>query len=479
MEKTPELEARSARVLPWLVAVAFFMQMLDSTILNTALPAMARSLKTDPLQMQSAVIAYMLTAALLVPVSGWLADRFGTRRVFVLSLFLFTAGSLCCALSPNLSALVAARVLQGVGGALMVPVGRLSVLRAFPKEQIVQVLSFITIPGLIGPLMGPVTGGFLVQYASWHWIFLINIPVGLVGGVLSLLYMPESRAEKPLRFDGAGFVFFSASMICILLAMEGLGELELPKVQATLLCVAGLCLMVVYWLRAARIDYPLFAARLFKNRCFAVGIFGNFFARLSSGAMPFLMPLFLQVGIGFSPFKAGMTMIPGAAAGMIGKKLINELVRRFGFRTFLTVNTVLLGGIITLFSRVDAHTPYPLLLCLLGIFGVVNSMQFTAMNSVTLIDLSVEETASGNGLLSVVMMLSASCGVAMAAALLDGFSQGAGAPAQGMHQLQIFTQTFFWVGVIGALSAAVFSRTPRDAGAAARLPDPRDMRHVE
>ena len=458
------LSPQSARVLPWLVAVAFFMQMLDATILNTALPSMARDLGVSALRMQSVVISYMLTTALLIPGSGWLADRFGTRRTFCLAICLFTLGSLLCALSPTLEILVASRVVQGVGGALMVPVGRLAVLKAYPRSELVSVLSFVTVPGLIGPLMGPLTGGFLVQYATWHWIFLINIPVGVAGALLAFRYMPELKEDITGKFDGKGFVIFSASLVLVTLAMEGFGELQMPKVQALLLCLGGLLLMAFYWLRSGRVCRPLFSITLFESRGFTVGILGNLFSRLGSGAMPFLIPLFLQLALGYSPFKAGLTMIPTALAGIIGKQMITRLLDRLGFRIFLTINTLALGGLMASFALIGADTPYVAILILFGAFGVVNSMQFTAMNSVTLIDLDAQHASGGNTLLSVTMQVSASSGVAIAAALLDGFTAAYALLPSAERLMRIFHSTFIWIGLISLVTAVIFSQAPSRAG---------------
>ncbi len=455
---------QSARTLPWLVAVAFFMQMLDGTILNTALPGMARELGVAPLRMQSVVIAYMLTTALLMPASGWMADRFGTRLTFVFSVLLFTAGSLLCALSTSLEFLVLSRVVQGVGGALMVPIGRLAVMKAYPRHELVRVLSFVTIPGLLGPLMGPTLGGFLVQYASWHWIFLINIPVGLVGGALAFRCMPDLKATQYSRFDFLGFVLFGLSMVLVSIAMEGFGELHLPKVQASLLCFGGLLFLSLYWLRSVHIPDPLFRPGLFRTRSFSVGILGNLFARLGSGAFPFLMPLFLQLALGFSPFTAGLTMIPSALAGIAGKQMITPLVNKFGLRRFLVVNTAAVGGLIASFGLVGHGTPEVVLVVHLAVFGVFNSMQFTAMNTVTLIDLSDKDAGSGNSLLSVTMQISAVTGVALAGALLSGLSQALGIVPGGLEYVSVFHWTFLLVGAVTLGSALIFAHTPEDAG---------------
>ena len=459
----PPLDPRTARLLPWIVAIAFFMQTLDGTILNTALPAMAHDLGEDPLRMQSVVIAYMLTVALLIPASGWIADRFGTRRIFFGAIALFSLGSLLCALSESLAMLVGARVIQGLGGALMMPVGRLVVLRAYPRTELVRIMSFITLPGLLGPLIGPTLGGWLVEAASWHWIFLINLPVGLLGCWAAMRYMPDLRGPQLSRFDTPGFLLFGAAMLLITVALEGLGELKLPALRVTLLLVGGLACLAVYWLRAARIAEPLFSPSLFNTRTFATGILGNLFARLGSGALPFLTPLLLQLAMGYSPAQAGMSMIPLALAAMAMKPLAKPLIDRLGYRRILTSNTLLLGALIASLALVDKDTSMLQLVVQLGLIGACNSLQFTAMNTVTLIDLDNNEASSGNGLLSVVVQLAMSLGVAAAAALLSGFSAELG------EVQQAFQATFICVGLLSMLAAAIFLQLDPMDGRSSRL----------
>ncbi|KPY19974.1 Major facilitator transporter [Pseudomonas coronafaciens pv. porri] len=328
----PIMDEKTLRWMPWVIAIAFFMQSLDGTILNTALPSMARSLAEDPLRMQSVVIAYMLTIALLIPASGWIADRFGIKRIFFSAILLFSFGSLLCALSWSLDVLVAARVIQGLGGALMVPIGRLIVLRAYPRSELVRILGFITVPGLLGPLLGPTLGGWMVEYLSWHWIFLINIPVGLLGCYAVKHFIPDLAGGGRTHFDGIGFILFGAAMVLITIALEGLGELHLPHMRVVLLLFAGMGCLAAYWLRAGHIESPLFAPSLFRTRTFAVGIMGNLFARLGSGALPFLVPLLLQVALGYSPSQAGMSMLPLAAAGMFAKTVARWLIEHLGYR---------------------------------------------------------------------------------------------------------------------------------------------------
>lgn len=464
-EDRPQLDPATRRYLPWVVALAFFMQSLDTTILNTALPGMALDLGEDPLRMQSAVVAYLLTVALLIPASGWLADRFGTRRVFIWAIVLFSLGSLACALAPSLLVLVLARVLQGVGGALLVPVGRLTVLRVFPRQEFLQVMTFIALPSLVGPLIGPALGGLLTQYASWQWIFLINLPVGLVGVLASLRFMPQLHNRELPRFDWAGFGLFSLGLMLLSMGLQGFGEHVIGVAICIVLLFAGLACMMAYWLHAARAEQPLFKMALFAIPTYRIGLIGNVFARLGSGATPFLTPLFLQVGLGFSPSVAGLSMIPAVLGAMLSKTLAIKLIKRLGYRRVLVGNTLLLGLMIASFAIVDRSTSHVWLTCQLGLFGMINSMQFTAMNTLTLGDLDAQTASSGNSLLSVVMQLSMSLGVATSSAFLLLYSGGVGRTTGG-DLVPAFHATYLSVGALAALAAFIFSQLRRHEGAA-------------
>ncbi len=465
MPDTIQVDPKTARILPWVVAIAFFMQSLDGTILNTALPTMAESLKVHPLQMQGVVIAYMLTVAVLIPTSGWLADRFGIRRVFLAAITVFTLGSLACAISPTLPVLIVSRVLQGIGGAILVPVGRLSVLRFYPRQQLVQVLSFITVPGLLGQLFGPTLGGFLVDYASWHWIFLINLPVGLLGVLSALRYMPKVAPSGSASFDLFGFVFFGTFMLTLTVALEGVGGTSMPYTQLVLFFVTGFVSLAVYYFYARHARNPLFSPGLFSVRNFSVGLAGNLFARLGTGAMPFLTPLLLQVSLGFSPLKAGLTMIPMTVGAMLIKSIVTRLIGRLGFRLLLSINTVLLGIMIGVFALINKDMPYPVILVIFTVFGVVNSMQFSAMNTVTLLDLSDEQASSGNSLLSVIMQLSMSMGIAIASAILGEFSGISSYSATGGADVAIaFRNTFICLGFMAVISSLIFYHVTPSSG---------------
>jgi EmrB/QacA subfamily drug resistance transporter len=436
------------------------MQTLDATIVTTALPAMARSLGESPLRMQSVVIAYTLTMAMLIPASGWIADKLGTKLVFFSALVLFSVGSMLCAWSSSLGFLVASRVLQGIGGAMLLPVGRLAVLRAFPQKEFLRAMSFVLVPGMIGPLLGPALGGWLAQYASWHWIFLINLPIGLAGCVATMLYMPDFRHAGVGRFDLAGYLLLAAGMVSLSLSIEGVTEIGMRPALALALFAGGLACGFAYWMRAKKQAAPLFPLSLFKVNAFKVGISGNLFARIGCGGIPFLLPLMLQVRLGYSAFEAGMMMVPAAVAGIVVKRLGTILIRRAGYRAILVINTILVGVAITSFALFSEGEPLWLRIVHLSIFGAVNSLQFTAMNAVTLKDLNATVASSGNSALSMVMMLAMSLGVATAGGLLTVFTALFAPERAGAGPA--FPVTFMALGLLTAASAWIFSSLSRE-----------------
>ena len=446
---------RSLRPLLWLVAMAIFMQALDTTIVNTALPAIARSLQRSPLQMQAVIFSYSLAMAIVIPASGWLADRFGTRRVFLTAIAGFTAGSLCCALATDVTSLVAARILQGVGGACLLPVGRLAVLRAVPREQFLGAMSFIAIPAMIGPLMGPTLGGWLVGIADWHWIFLINLPIGVVGFCAALKILPDHQGGRAPRFDLPGYLLLAAGMVALALSLDGLSDGGLPGVAVLLLAIGGLGAILGYWLHAAQVPAPLFPLSLFQVPSFRIGIAGNLFARVGSGAMPMLMPLLLQLHAGLDPMHAGLMMIPMTLAGMASKQVVVPLVTRFGYRTVLVVNTVLVGLAMASFALFDPAASLIVQVLHIAAFGAVNALQFSAMNTITLRGLDDARASAGNSLLSMVMMLANGFGVAVAGSLLAAFSRHQGGVADALQW------TFVCVGAVTAVTALLFAQLDR------------------
>ncbi len=446
-------------LLLWLVGVGFFMQTLDTTIVNTALPAMAHDLNESPLRLQSVIIAYALTMAITIPASGWLADRFGTRNIFFLAIVLFSAGSLACAMSQTLLQLSLSRILQGVGGAMLLPVGRLAVLRSFPHEKFLKAISLVAIPSLIGPLIGPTVGGWLVEVASWHWIFLINLPIGLVGAILCWKFMPNTTLNQSPPFDSVGFILLAVGMLAVSLGLDGVSSLHFAYSLVFFLLLAGMVSLFLYWLHAVHNPRPLFSPKLFRTRRFAIGLAGNLFARIGAGGMPFLIPLLLQLSMGYSPFQAGLMLLASGSAALLSKPLATSSIGHFGYRRVLVGNTVMLGLVIMCFALVSVSSSLWLHIVLLAVFGAINSVQFTAMNSVTLKDLPTVRASSGNSMLSMIQMLAMSLSVSIAGALLGVFSRWldtSGDPEAA------FQATYVCIGLMTVASAWVFKRLPPD-----------------
>ncbi|MBT0727843.1 DHA2 family efflux MFS transporter permease subunit [Rosenbergiella australiborealis] len=435
--------------LPWIAAMAFFMQALDATILNTALPAIAQSLHRSPLAMQSTIISYSLTVAMLIPVSGWLADRCGTRKVFISAVTLFALGSLACALSQSLCLLVISRVVQGIGGAMMMPVARLTLLKAYPRNELLPILNFVTMPGLLGPVLGPVLGGFFVTYATWHWIFLINIPIALVGIFFARKYMPDFTVPKR-KFDLLGFLLFSGSIVAISTGVELLGEEQISLGTALVTIVLGLLLLAFYIKHAFRYATPLINLSMFRIRTFSVGIAGNVASRLGTGCIPFLIPLLLQVAFGYSAIFAGFIMIATAVGAVLAKSTVTPLLRRQGYRRTLVGISMIIGLLIMSFALQSNQRSILWLLPPLFLIGMAMSTQFTSMNTITLADLTDEYASGGNSVLAVTQQLAISLGVSVSAAVLR-FWQGYSSSTQWQFQA-----TFTTMGIVTIIAGCIF-----------------------
>ncbi|SDB90369.1 multidrug transporter subunit MdtD [Acinetobacter boissieri] len=442
------------RAILWLVAIGFFMQQLDSTIINTALPQIALNLNEDPLNMHGIVVAYVLAMAVTIPISGWVTDKYGLKKTYFAAIILFSTASVACALSHSLTQLIVARVFQGIGGALLQPVGRLTLLKVMPKTQLLAALSFVSIPGLIGPLIGPSLGGVLVEWTSWHWIFLINVPIGLIGAIFTLKILPDLKEDNFQPFDYLGFILIATTMLSLSFLLEHLTESR-PQMTNTLILLGfAVIAAVLYYFHAKRKPTAIFAADIFNVRSFRIGILGNFFARLGNGAIPFLLPLMLQVVLNLNPTIAGLMMIPLALGSMLIKKYITRLVDRFGYRYVLTVNTVFVGLGMMSFALLSTSTPIWWQVIHFFLFGVVNSIQFTTMNTVSIKDLTHQKAGQGNSILSVVQQLSMSMGIALASVALNTFSQMYGK----IHILQSFQYTFVCLGLMTCAASFIFFR---------------------
>ena len=449
--------------LPWIAALAIFMQSLDGTILNTALPSIAADLHRSPLSMQSIVVSYVLVLALLIPLSGWLSDHYGSRLIFIWAVGLFTLGSLLSALSTTLEALVASRVLQAVGGSMMVPVARLAILYTYSKDKLLGVINFITIPGLVGPIIGPTLGGWLVGIASWHWIFLINIPIGIIGVASAWKFMPNYiHREKP--FDIWGMVLFSGSLICLTLAIELGSEKVIDGWYLIGVALLGVVLMQGYYIHFRKLQYPLIDLHLIRIRTLRIGVFGNLLTRLGIGGMPLLLPLLFQVGFGHPAIVSGMMLIPSAITTVMVKPWVVPIVKKLGYKKTLIINTMLIATVIGLFAIPNAKTPLPLLIPLLVLYGAVNSIQMAAMNTLALSDLDNEHASTGNSLLLVMQQLSISLGVSVSAYLLSKY--GSASWIRHSDTTTVFRYTFITMAAITAIAGLIFFRLKPTDGSA-------------
>lgn len=409
------------RYLPWVVATALFMEQLDSTIVNTAVPSMAASLDVEPLSLKTVVSSYILSLAVFIPVSGWMADRFGTRRVFASAIAIFTFASILCGLSLNLPMLVATRILQGMGAAMMIPVGRLTIIRTFPKSELLSAMNFVIIPALIGPLLGPTIGGLIVHWLPWRVIFFINVPVGLAALLLVHRHMPDYHGDDPRPLDAIGLILFGAGAALLSWLLEIFSEHAIDAASAAILFLGASGLLGAYGWHARQTTYPLLRLGLFRERTFCVAVGGGFITRLSLGGLPFLLPLLYQLGLGFPAWQSGLLMMPAVVAAMGMKLISSPILRRFGYRKVLIVNTLLIGVTISMFAGVTPSTPIALIVFLGLAQGFFNSLQFSSMNSMAYADIKAKDSSMASTIASSMQQMSMSFGLACGSLVTSWF----------------------------------------------------------
>jgi EmrB/QacA subfamily drug resistance transporter len=449
--------------LPWVVAAALFMEQLDATIVNTAIPSIAASLGVTPLSLKSVVSSYILSLAVGIPISGWMADRFGTRRVFGTAIVVFTLASILCGLAVNTPMLIAARLLQGLGGAMMMPVGRLTIIRTFPKAELLGAMNFVIIPALIGPLLGPTLGGLIVHWTSWRVIFFINVPVGLLALYLVYRHMPDYRAEQRRPLDVVGLILFSSGTAIISWLLEIFGEHTLSMPVMGLLFALSIGLLLGYIVHAHGEEFPLLRLALFRIRTFRISVAGGFLTRLGIGGLPFLLPLLYQVGIGLPAWQSGLLMMPAALAAM-GMKFVSQgLLRRFGYRQILTVNTVCIGVTIALYALVDASTHFAFIVVISLMQGFFNSMQFSSMNSLAYADISDKDSSMASTISSSFQQLSMSFGLAGGSIVAAWYLGGVPQTNQPMVTSALH-HAFLALAIVTALSSLTFWRLRREDG---------------
>jgi len=459
MVATPSI---SKRLLPWVVAIAFLMESLDSTVLNTAVPTMARALGEPELNMKSVLASYALSLAVFIPASGWVADRFGTRRVFSAAIMLFTLGSVLCGLCHSVLMLVVCRIIQGMGGAMMVPVGRLVLVRTFPKAELVKAMSFVAIPMLVGPLVGPALGGFIISVARWEDIFFLNIPIGLLGLALVSTRLPDYRGDNTPPLDWLGLVWFGSGIALLSWTLEVFGEHHAGGRVVVIAGSIALALLAMYWFHARKREHPLLDMDLLRFRTFAASVSGGFITRLGAGGAPFLLPLLYQTGLGYSPLHSGLLFMPQAIGAMTSKALVRYELRLLGYRTMLIGNTVAMGGVLMLFALIGPATPVWVIVVQAMVYGILTSAQFTAINTLAYADVPEGRTSRASAFASTFQQLAMSFGVATAGLVTAGFVSSRN--NERAEMLGSVHHAFVILGVISIVSAGVFAMLRRGDG---------------
>jgi EmrB/QacA subfamily drug resistance transporter len=444
----------SKRLLPWLVAVAFFMESLDTTILNTAVPAISSALGVAPLSMKAVLASYTLSLAVFIPISGWMADRFGTRRVFASAIGLFTLGSFLCGISSNIHLLVACRILQGCGGAMMVPVGRLTLVRTFAKSDLLRAMSFVSIPALVAPMLGPIAGGLIVGYLHWRVIFFLNIPIGLVGLILVYLHLPDYREAETHPLDVVGFILFGSGVALLSYVLEIFGEHTLSAGAMSGLLVLSIALLAGYGIHGSSLPFPLLKLKLFSIRTFRAAVSGSFFTRLGIGGVPFLLPLLYQVGLGFTPIQSGLLIMPQAIASMSMKAMMPRILRRMGYRGVLISNTLTLGALLMVFATIGLRTPVWAIVLQAFLYGAFTSLQYTSMSTLVFADIAGEDASGASSIASTAQQMSISFGVAGAGLATAFFIPSTHSnPAEMIHGIH---KALIALGILTVLSTIVF-----------------------
>ncbi|HEY2243124.1 MAG: DHA2 family efflux MFS transporter permease subunit [Xanthobacteraceae bacterium] len=452
----------SDRIVPLIVATALFMENMDSTVISTSLPAIAQALGTNPLALKLAVTSYLLSLAICIPASGWTADRFGTRNVFRTAIGVFVLGSIGCAASHSLEEFVLARIVQGAGGAMMTPVGRLIMVRSIDKRRLVNAMSLVTIPALIGPICGPPLGGFITTYASWHWIFLINVPIGLVGIAMASRFIPNIRVERPDPFDYVGFLLSGCAIAGLAFGLSAMGLEFLPtSIVASLLC-GGAISAGAYLIHARRTPAPILDLNLFRLPTFRASIFGGFLFRLGIGALPFLLPLLLQIGFHLTPFESGLITFTTALGSMFMKAAVASVLHRYGYRNVLIYNALISSVFLTACASFVQGMPFAAMIAILLSGGFFRSLQFTSINTIAYAEIEPAKMSRATAMVAAAQQLSLSTGVAVGALVVELTLRLKHSTTMGIND---FPPAFLFVGLLSASAVFIFMRLPPDAGA--------------
>jgi EmrB/QacA subfamily drug resistance transporter len=448
------------RVTPLILAVALFMEQMDSTVIATSLPAIAADIGSDPISLKLALTAYFVALAIFIPISGWMADRFGAKNIFRLAIFVFMLGSLACSFSFSLETFVVSRFFQGIGSSMMTPVGRLLLVRSTPRNELVSAMAWLTVPALVAPVTGPLIGGFLTTYLSWHWIFWINIPIGIVGIIVAGLFLNVPDARNPRPVDVVGFVLAGIAFAGCVFGLSVVSLPALPIIYGYLTIAIGVTAGILYLLHARRTTFPLLDPALLRHRLFRSSIIGGSFFRIGVGAVPFLLPLMLQLGFGLNPFQSGAITFVSAIGAIMSKFIAERVFARFGFPRVLGFAALFGALLIAAQGLFSSDTPVPVMMAILLAGGILRSVFFTGSNALGYADVDDEEASQATAIVAVAQQLSVAFGVAVAGAILEISTRLHG----GELTLVDFQIAFFVVGGLSALAGAIYIRLPADAG---------------
>ncbi|MBX3518890.1 MAG: DHA2 family efflux MFS transporter permease subunit [Xanthobacteraceae bacterium] len=463
-------------LVPLIVATALFMENVDSSVIATSLPQISRDLSVDPIALKLALTSYLLSLAVFIPISGWMADKFGARTVFRAAIAVFTLGSIACGFAQGLPDLVLYRIVQGIGGAMMVPVGRLVILRLIPKHELVSALAWLVVPALIGPMIGPPLGGFITTYFHWRWIFWINIPIGIIGFILATKYIEDIREEKVPPLDVVGFILSGIGLTGLAFGFTTVGQELLPLWLSLGMIVVG-AIVIYFYVRHARTHpAPLIDLKLFSVQTFRTSVVGGSLFRIGVGAMPFLLPLMFQLGFGLSPLQSGLLTFAGAAGAMLMRATVAPILRRFGIKRVLVVNTFIAASFIVAAGFFKPSTPYLLIIAVLFVGGFFRALQFSTLNSLAFADLGSSTMSQATSLTSVAQQISISAGVAVAAIVLESLRYMRG--TQEILPVD-FSIAFFAVAACSFTAILILYRLPIDAGTALIAPPPPEADNTE
>ncbi len=444
------------------VSLAMFMEAVDTTILNTAIPVMAQSMSVNPINLKLALISYLLSLAIFIPISGWIADKFGIKKVFICAITIFTLSSIWCGFTQNLWELIIARIIQGLGGSLTLPVGRLIIVRTSKRHELISKMSIVVMIAALGMMLGPVLGGIITNYFSWRWIFWVNIPIGILALILSSTLLPPMPARHVHPLDKVGFLFFGSGLALLTLGLSTISESDVAISVSVLLIGISIMFLMFYTWHSFKKTHPIVKIELLHTRTFRVSVIGNLIARIGFGGIPFILPLLLQIGLRFSPQLSGFLLAPTALGVLLIKPLSLKVLRLFGYRNLLILNTFLVGISLCSFAMIDSSTSIYIIGFLTFIYGFLISLQYTGMNSLAYANLDQEDISSATSIMSTIQQLAQSFGVAVAAMILSFFAHRL--TGDTTLTVKTFHQSFFAMGILTLLSVLIFTQLKKEDG---------------